>query len=396
MNPSEWRATAGLAGLYATRMLGIFMVLPVLALYARGLPGADAFHVGLALGIYGLSQALLQVPYGIASDRFGRKPVIALGLVVFAAGSVLAALADSVTGVIIGRALQGSGAVAAASTALLADLTRPQQRTKAMLVLGITIGAAFSLALILGPVLARLMGVPGLFLLAAGMALLSIGVLFWFVPSAPALTANNHTHLLAQMKRVLASPQLLRLDAGIFMLHACLTALFITVPLLLHDVVGLPEARHWLVYLPVMLGSLLLTLPLMHVAERRGRLKTVFVAAIGLLAVSNAALIWLQASLAGIVICLFLFFGAFNLLEASLPSLISRFCATELRGAGMGVYSSCQFLGAFFGGALGGLAHQYIGPGAVFGGATLLCVIWLLLAAGLRPPVARASTVGAD
>src|SRR5699024_8057608 len=187
------------------------------------------------LGIYGLTQALLQLPYGIASDRFGRKPMIALGLIVFALGSVLAAMADGVTGVIVGRALQGSGAVAAASTALLADLTRPEQRTKAMLVLGIGIGASFSLALILGPVLAQVLGVPGLFLLAAVMAVISAGVLFWFVPTAPALPQNNHRNMLAQMNRVMMSPQLLRLDAGIFMLHAILTALFITVPMLLRD-----------------------------------------------------------------------------------------------------------------------------------------------------------------
>lgn len=396
MNPSEWRATAGLAGLYATRMLGLFMVLPVLALYVQGLPGADAFHVGLALGIYGLTQALLQLPYGIASDRFGRKPVIALGLIVFAAGSVLAAMADGVTGVIAGRALQGSGAVAAASTALLADLTRPEQRTKAMLVLGIGIGASFSLALILGPVLAQVIGVQGLFLVAAVMAVISVGVLYWFVPTAPALPQNNHRNMLGQMKRVMASPQLLRLDAGIFVLHAILTALFITVPMLLRDRVGLPEASHWKVYLPVMVGSLLLTLPLMHLAERKGRLKAAFIGAIGMLGVANAGLIWLQGSLAGIVVCLFLFFGAFNLLEASLPSLISRFCDTELRGAGMGVYSSCQFLGAFFGGAVGGLAYQYIGASGVFCGAVLLCVIWIMLALGLQAPVARVSAAKAN
>ncbi len=396
MNPSEWRATGGLAALYATRMLGLFMVLPVLALYAHELPGATAFHVGLALGVYGLTQALLQLPFGIASDRFGRKPVIALGLIIFAAGSVLAALANDINWIIIGRAIQGSGAIAAASTALLADLTRPEQRTKAMLVLGIGIGSSFTLALILGPVLERIIGVPGIFLLTAVLAVLALGVLFWLVPSAPALARNSHANIPTQMKQVLAEPQLLRLDAGIFILHACLTALFVSIPVLLRDQVGLPEARHWQVYLPVMLGSLALTLPLMYLAERKGRLKLIFVGAIGILAVSNAALIWAQRTLAGVVACLFVFFGAFNLLEASLPSLISRLCDSELRGAGMGVYSSSQFLGAFAGGALGGLAEQYIGPTGVFVGAALLCTVWLVLATGLRPPVARASAAGAD
>jgi len=396
MNASEWRATAGLAGLYGIRMFGIFMVLPVLALYARGLPGADGFHVGLALGAYGLTQALLQLPYGMASDRLGRKPMIALGLFVFIAGSLLAAFSTGINGMILGRALQGAGAVGAVSNALLADLTRPEQRTKAMLVLGIGIGASFSLALILGPVLGHLLGVPGLFMLAAVMALLSLGVLFWFVPAAPAPAADNHVDMLAQMRRVLAAPQLLRLDASIFLLHAGLTALFIAVPMVLQDRVGLAETHHWLVYLPVMLGSLLLTLPLMYLAERKGHLKAIFVGAIALLGLSNVALIWVQTSLAGIVVCLFLFFGAFNLLEATLPSLVSRVCATELRGAGMGVYSSCQFLGAFFGGALGGLAQQYFGPAGLFASAAILCACWLLVAAGVQPPLAQAAAGSAD
>lgn len=395
MNTREWRATASLAGLYTVRMLGLFMVLPVLALYARELSDTTPLRIGLALGIYGLSQALLQIPFGIASDRWGRKPVIVVGLVIFAAGSLLASTASDIDWIIVGRALQGSGAIAAATNALLADLTREAERTKAMLVLGVGIGASFMLALMLGPVLDGWIGVPGIFLVTTVLALTCIPLLIWGVPAAPAPRAA-HAGIGRDMRRVLVDRQLLRLDAGIFLLHAMLTALFVSVPVVLDGRLGVPESHHWMVYLPVMLASLVLTLPLMHLAERRGHLKAVFVSAIAVLAAANLSLIWLESALAGMVVALFAFFGAFNLLEATLPSLVSRLCPQHLRGAGMGVYSASQFLGAFVGGALGGIASQYAGGPGVFASCALLAIIWLVIAAGLRPPVARAAAAGAD
>lgn len=395
MNAGELRATGSLAGLYAVRMLGLFMVLPVLALYTRHLPDATPLRTGLALGIYGLTQALLQIPFGIASDRWGRKPVILAGLAIFAAGSLVAALASDVNWVIAGRALQGGGAIAAAINALLADLTREAERTKAMLVLGIGIGASFMLALMLGPVLDGVIGVPGIFMLTTVLALVCVPVLIWAVPSAPPPRAA-HANIWRDMRRVLGDRQLLRLDAGIFLLHAMLTALFVSVPVVLDGRLGVPKVQHWMVYLPVMLASLVLTLPLMHLAERRARLKEVFLTAVAVLAVANLSLIWLETTLAGLVVALFAFFGAFNLLEATLPSLISRFCPEHLRGAGMGVYSASQFLGAFCGGLLGGIASRYAGAVGVFGVCAGLATVWLVIAAGLRAPVARSQTAGAD
>ena len=395
MNAAEWRATGALTSLYTVRMLGLFMILPVFALYARDLPGATPMAIGLALGIYGLTQALLQIPFGIASDRFGRKPVIVVGLLLFAAGSLIAALADNLTWIIVGRALQGGGAIAAATNALLADLTRESKRTQAMLVLGIGIGASFMLALMLGPLLETVIGVPGIFGMTAGLALLCVPLLIWAVPRAPAAAAA-HAGIGRDIKTVLADGQLLRLDAGIFILHAVLTALFLALPGVLEDQAGLPEARHWALYLPVMLTSLLLTIPMIHLAERRGHLKAVFLSAVALLALANAGLLLWQATLWHVAISLFVFFAAFNLLEATLPSLISRVCDAELRGAGMGVYSSSQFLGAFFGGSAGGMLVQRFGADGVFAGAALLAVCWLFLAVRLQPPVASRAVTSAD
>lgn len=395
MNALEWRATGSLAGLYMARMIGLFMVLPVLALYARELPNATPITVGLALGIYGLTQALMQLPFGIASDRLGRKPIIIVGMLIFAGGSLLAATADSLNWLIAGRALQGAGAVGAVVNALLADLTREAERTKAMLVLGVGIGASFVFGFVLGPLIDIWIGVPGIFLLTAGMALVCIPVLLWGTPPAPKPRAA-HAGIRRDLRQVLTDTQLLRMDAGIFLLHAMLTALFVRLPVVLEVELGVPESQHWLVYLPVMAGSLVLTLPLMHIAERRGRLKEVFVGAVALITLANLSLMWLDTWLAGVVIALLAFFGAFNLLEATLPSLISRLCPQQLRGAGMGVYSSSQFLGIFVGGVVGGVAAAYGGDLGVFGVCAIFGGIWLLIAVGLKPPVARAPEPQAD
>lgn len=396
MNSIEWRAAGGLAAVYAVRMLGLFMILPVFALFARDLADATPLRVGLALGIYGLTQAALQIPFGIASDRLGRKPVIVAGLLLFAAGSLLAAISRDLDWIIAGRALQGSGAIAAVSNALLADLTRVERRTQAMLVVGIAIGGAFTGAMILGPVLDAWIGVPGIFAVTAVLALACIPLVWFVVPRPAAGERRAHAGAGRDMRVVLASPQLLRLNLGVFILHACLTAIFLAVPAALSDRGGLPAAEHWRVYLPVMLASLALTLPLMHLAERRGYLKQVFMFAVAMLAVAVAAMTWAQNALWPLVAALLLFFGAFNLLEASLPSLLSRLCDPALRGAGMGAFSSCQFLGAFAGGVLGGIAQDRFGNAGVFLGAAALCLGWLLFAAGLQAPVARQGAAEAD
>lgn len=396
MNSIEWRAAGGLAAVYASRMLGLFMILPVFALFARDLADATPVRVGLALGIYGLTQAALQIPFGIASDRLGRKPVIVAGLLLFAAGSFLAAVSRDLDWIIIGRALQGSGAIAAVSNALLADLTRAERRTQAMLVVGIAIGSAFTGAMILGPVLDAHIGVPGIFAVTAVLALVCIPLVWFVVPNPVAGARREHAPAVRDLRAVFVSPQLSRLNLGVFILHASLTAIFLAVPVALSDRAGLPAAEHWRVYLPVMLASLVLTLPLMHLAERRGHIRRVFLFAVALLAAAIAAMTWAQNGLWTLVAVLLAFFGAFNLLEATLPSLLSRLCDPELRGAGMGAFSSCQFLGAFAGGVLGGIAQDRFGNPGIFFGAACLCLIWLGFAVGLRPPVASASAAGAD
>jgi len=388
VTPIERRATASLALIYIFRMLGLFLVLPVLALYADDLDGSTAFKIGLAVGAYGLTQALLQMPFGLASDRLGRKPVIVFGLCLFAAGSLLAGLARDIDWIIAGRALQGAGAIAAAVSALLADLTRDSVRTRAMLVLGVSIGASFALSLILGPVLNTWIGVPGIFLLTSVLGLIAIPLVLWVVPAAPE-PIRTGDHFLISLRRVLGDGNLLRLDAGIFILHAILTASFIAVPLSLRNEAGLATAEHWKVYLPVMLVSLFGTMPLIHVAERRGHFKAVFLAAVTLLGLASLGMAWGHAQLLALVSGLFVFFAAFNMLEASLPSLISRMAPAADKGAALGVYSSAQFMGAFCGGVIGGALLGWSGLTAVFLAAAVMTICWLALAWRLNPPPAR-------
>ena len=385
MNPQELRATSGLALIYVLRMLGLFMVLPVLALYAGHLEGVTPVKIGLAIGAYGLTQALLQMPYGMASDRIGRKPVIVFGLLVFAAGSLLAGLASDIDWVIAGRALQGAGAIAAAVSALLADLTRDSQRTRAMLILGISIGTAFAMALILGPLLASWFGVAGIFLLTAGLALCTIPVLLWWVPPAPPSVPSPQSWR-HNLSLVLADPVLLRLDAGIFILHALLTASFVALPLMLRDAYSLAGDQHWKLYLPVMLVSLFLTFPLLRLAEQRGRMREAFLLAIAVLGIALSCIAFNSAGLVWVAVALSLFFAAFNLLEATLPSWVSRCADPANKGAALGVYSSAQFMGAFCGGAVGGWVLGAFSASTVLLVASTMCLPWLLLARGLQPP----------
>lgn len=385
MTAIERRATLGLAGIFALRMLGMFIILPVFALHAETLPGSNYTLVGIALGAYGLTQALLQVPFGWASDRWGRKPAIATGLVVFALGSFLAAWAPDIVWTIIGRALQGSGAISAAVIALTADLTRDEVRTKAMAAIGMTIGTTFALSLVLGPVLQHAIGVPGIFALTGVLALAAIGVLDRLVPSAEGSASAPSDPGFAAFRQVLGNGQLLRLNYGIFALHAVLMALFVQVPFALRDG-GLAPARHWQVYLPVMLASVALMLPALRFADRPPQVKVIVNGAVVVLALAQLMLAFAGPRVYSLGVALMVFFAAFNLLEAMLPSLVSKFAPAGQKGAALGVYSSVQFLGTFVGAAAGGVLAQHAGPAAVFGFGVALTLLWLAASATMSAP----------
>lgn len=380
MTPLERRAVAALSGIYSTRLLGLFLILPVFALYAEGLEGYTPRLMGLALGVYGLTQAVFQLPFGIASDRFGRKPVIALGLLLFAAGSVLAALATSIEGVIWGRVLQGAGAVSAAVTATVADLTRETQRTKAMAVVGISVGASFLIAIPLGSALNALIGVPGIFWLTAGLAVAGMAILGLAVPRPEHGRARAPVQpLLPQLHAVLRDGRLLRLNVGIFALHMALTGLFVVLPHALVDFAGLPQNEHAALYLPLMIASALPLFPVISWSERQGRQSQVFAGAILVLTVALTALAVAHSTLFAVAVGLLVFLAAFNILEASLPSLVSKAAPAQSKGMAIGIYSTFQFLGAFVGGERGGWLYQHYGVGAVFAGAAIVAGLWFLL-----------------
>ena len=393
MTRAELRSTAYLAGVSGLRMFGLFVVLPVLSLFAASLPGgADPAMIGFALGAYGLAQAVLQIPFGWASDRVGRKPAIAFGLAVFAAGSFVAAWAPDIGWLAAGRTLQGAGAVSAAVMALAADLTRDEVRTRAMALIGITIGGTFAVSLVAGPLLGGAIGVRGIFVLTGFLALAAIAVVRFGVPDPPAsaLHAREGGGRVA-MRRVLADPQLLRLDFGIFALHAILMALFVQMPFSLRDA-GIAPPSHWTVYLPVLVVSVGIVLPLFRSVDRPGRGKAVLTGAIAVLGLGLAILAAAGNSLVAIVAGLGVFFCAFNLLEASLPSMVSRFAPRASRGTAIGVFSGMQYLGMFAGGASGGLLLKHAGPAAVYGFGAALAVLWLVAGATMANPPATAES----
>lgn len=393
----ELRATTSLAALFGLRMFGMFIILPVFALYAETLPGGrDHTLVGVALGAYGLTQALLQVPFGWLSDRWGRKPAIYLGLVVFALGSLIAALSTDIAGVILGRVVQGGGAISAVIIALVADLTDEQNRTKAMATIGMTIGAAFALSMVGGPVLNRLVGVPGIFLITGALALAALGLTRFVVPD-PEPASVPAARSAVPLAELLLDTGLMRLNLGIFVLHSVLMALWVVVPFSLRAA-GLPPGSHWQVYLPVMVGSMVLMVPPMIWAERAGRLKQAFLGAIALLLAAELGLALCGQSLAGLTAGLLAFFVAFNLLEATLPSLLSRTAPAGSRGAAMGIYSTLQFLGTFLGASVGGAISERAGGVGVFAFCLCLSALWLALAWSMRiprPTLARSYRIAA-
>lgn len=385
MTVRERRASVSLAVIFALRMLGLFLVLPVFALEAARYPGGDdPVLIGLAMGIYGLTQGLLQIPFGMASDRLGRKRVIIVGLVVFALGSFLAALADSLTWLVIGRAVQGAGAVSAAVTALLADQTRDEVRTKAMAMVGASIGLMFALSLVLAPLLVTYIGLAGLFMLTGGLALGGVAVVIWWVPAEPVQHTNQPRGRLAEVLRHAA---LLRLDAGVFILHAVQLAMWVAIPALLVQA-GLPSAKHWWVYLPAVLASFFVMGASLFPLERRGYLRAVFLGAIGLIGLVQLGLLWAVdvPHIAWLAFMLFLFFCGFNVLEACQPSLASRAAPPHARGAALGVYNTLQSLGFFVGGAAGGWLVKAHGVPALFIACTVGMGLWLLLAWPMAAP----------
>lgn len=383
MTPTERRSTSALAFIVGLRMLGLFLILPVFSLYGADLAHSTPTLIGLAIGIYGLTQAALQVPMGMASDRVGRRPVIVAGLLVFAAGSVLAAVSDSIYGVIAGRALQGAGAVSAAVIALVSDLTRESQRTKAMAMVGITVGAAFLVALMAGPLLAGWVGLSGVFWVTALLALAAVALLFTIVPAPPEGLGRRQAQRLAP---VLRDPDLLRLDFGIFALHLGITATFVALPQMLEQTLGVDRADHWQVYMPVLLASVVAMVPVIALGERRRVMHRVLGFVVAALAVSHLLLAGAGDATAVLLAGMWLYFAAFNILEASLPSLISRFASPALRGAALGVYSTSQFLGAFLGGVVGGALYGSYGAPGTFLFCGAVAGAWFLLTLGLRAP----------
>ena len=390
MTATERRASFSLASIFALRMLGLFLVLPVFALEAARFPGGDdPARVGLAMGIYGLTQACLQIPFGLASDWWGRKPVIVAGLVMFALGSFVSAWAPDLHWLIAGRAIQGAGAISAAVTALLADTTRDEVRTKAMALIGGSIALMFALSLVVAPWLAGLIGLHGLFALTGGLALTGIAIVLWWVPAEPKIHASAER---GSVLEVLREPALLRLNFGVFVLHAVQLAMWVALPALL-VAAGLDKAHHWQVYLPAVLASFLVMGMTLFPLEKRGYLRAVFLSAVGLIFLVQMGLLWTVSSsgaqapsLGWLGALLVLFFCGFNVLEASQPSLASRVAPAHARGAALGVYNTLQSLGFFAGGAVGGWLTKAHGPQGLFMACGAMMLLWLGVAWPMKAP----------
>jgi MFS family permease len=387
MGRQELRAAGSLAAVFSVRLLGLFMIYPVFAAYAGSLSGANPYLIGEALGIYGLTQGLLQIPFGLLSDKVGRKVMIVFGLILFGLGSAVAALSTSIGGVIIGRALQGSGAVGSVILALVADLTAEENRTKAMAMVGVTIGASFMVALVAGPIIASFVGVGGIFWLMVALAVIGIAITQFAVPNPRRVRLHRDAEAVpALIGGVLRNTELLRLDVGIFVLHAMLTASFLVVPDLLSSTLHMPAHDQWTVYLPVLVVSIAVMIPAIVVAEKYRRMKGVFVGAVAALAISQLMLYFGAGNLFVLLAALVVFFSAFNVMEASLPSLITKVAPPDAKGTAMGLYSSLQFFGIFAGGVIGGLAHQHGGSGGVFALTAALALVWLVAAATMAQP----------
>ena len=386
LNSREKRAAVSLASVFAFRMLGLFMLMPVLAIYGQELEGFSPIWIGFAIGAYGLTQAVLQIPMGRLSDKIGRKKVIVGGLLVFALGSVIAALAESIQMVTVGRALQGMGAIASALLAFASDLSRDEQRPKVMAVIGMSIGMSFAFAMLLGPIVAASWGIAGVFWLTAILAVCGIFIVTMLVPSAINKAPKGDTLAsFSDIKKLIKHPQLARLNAGVLLLHLTLTTIFVVLPSqLIKD--GLVAENHWQLYIPVLFLAFFLMVPVMIVAIKKEKEKQAFIGSVMVLIVSMLSMSMWANSVVGIAVCMLLYFVAFNFLEATMPALVSRIAPASQKGSAMGGYSSSQFLGAFLGGMLGGYVAQTTSTQAVFAAAALVGVIWLIIAWKMQVP----------
>ncbi|MDE2255688.1 MAG: MFS transporter [Betaproteobacteria bacterium] len=390
MTAQERRSSMTLASIYGLRMLGLFLILPVFAIFARTLPGGDDhLLVGLALGIYGLTQAALQIPFGIASDRFGRKPVMMFGMLIFALGSFMAGASHTLDGIIIGRAVQGAGAISAAISAMIADSTRDENRTKAMAMVGMTIGMSFIVSLVAGPLLYHVIGVPGMFVLTGVLALIAIAVIKWVVPDVPMSARAEELGSSAPRDSVF-TPALLRLHFSIFVVNFTQVAMFVVVPLALVHRAGIAVQHHWMVYLPVTLGSFIVAVPGIIWAESRGHMRPVFIGAVALMVLTMLGFAFGYTQPVPLIAALFFFFVAFNVMEALIPSLVSRTAPPARKGLALGVYNTAQSLGLFAGGALGGWIAKAWSVEGVFLACAALSLIWLVVALFVQPPTKRA------
>ena len=385
LNSIEKKAAFSLASVFGLRMLGLFMILPVFAIYGEQLIGYSPIWIGLAIGAYGLTQALLQIPMGILSDKFGRKPVILAGLVMFLVGSVVAAISDTIYGVVLGRALQGMGAIASAILALAADLSREEQRPKVMATIGMFIGVSFTVAMIIGPIVAQAFGLSGLFWFIAILTVFAMLTIQFVVPnSINTAPKGDNVALPSKLGSLVRDGQLSRLNAGVFILHMALTACFVTLPKQF-VASGLMLEQHWQLYLPTLLGSFFLMVPFMIMAIKKQKEKQMFSAAVALLTTALLLLWYLPTSLTTLVVLVMMFFTAFNYLEATMPSILSRIAPAGVKGSVMGIYSSSQFLGAFAGGMLGGFIAGEFGEQTIFVVMSAFGLVWLLLTFGMKP-----------
>ncbi|MEJ6079281.1 MFS transporter [Vibrio sp. 1-Bac 57] len=385
LNSIEKKAAFSLAAVFGLRMLGLFMILPVFAIYGEQLIGYSPIWIGLAIGAYGLTQAMLQIPMGILSDKYGRKPIILIGLFIFLLGSIVAAMSDTIYGVVLGRALQGTGAIASAILALAADLSREEQRPKVMATIGMFIGLSFTIAMIIGPIVAEAFGLSGLFWFIALLTIFAMLLIQFLVPhSVNKAPRGDSVALPAQLKKLIRHPQLSRLNFGVFALHMAMTACFITLPKQFVES-GLQLEDHWQLYLPTLIGSFFLMVPFMIFAIKKQKEKQMLSASVLLLTLALFLLWYLPTSFTGLVITVIMFFTAFNYLEATMPSILSRLAPAGVKGSVMGIYSSSQFLGAFSGGVLGGAIASNFGEQSIFLVMAVICCIWLIISLGMSP-----------
>lgn len=393
MSKPERRATLSLAMIYGFRMLGLFMILPVFSLYAHNLPMATPFLIGIAMGVYGLTQACLQIPFGMLSDFIGRKPVIIGGLIIFMIGSIIAGLSHNIYGVIIGRAIQGAGAISSTTMALLGDVTKDQNRTKAMAFIGMFIGFSFSIAVVIGPIVNQYAGVPGIFYFTACLAVIGIILVTTAVPNVKHWVVHKDTEADPnQLPAILMHKELRKLNFGIFIQHAMFTSTFVVLPILLSRA-GLEQHQQWLLYLPVVFLAFIFCIPMIVIAEAKQKIKSVFIFCIILLAISELGYWAMQGRLGGFAIALWLFFTAFSILEAIQPSLVSKIAPAGARGTAMGVYATSQFLGIFFGGLLSGWIYQHYNITDVILANVLLLLIWCMVALRMRKPQHLSSVI---